>query len=155
MIGDPIGTASFDDSEVGKVFYDSLCQCIPRWSESDPPKQDCYRREDCCGHEVDADLRCFTNPVPVAGETRHQCTNCRSILQTCNGDDDCCGNGVNHCYKPEGAGGAGYCIPKSPLCGWCTEDDDCLSTEGNELECSGNTCIDEANTCDDTPDPPE
>ncbi len=148
---DPVGTASFDSSQVGEVFYDSLCQCIPTWNDADPPRQDCFRREDCCD-AVYPNIVCYENPEPVDGKLRKQCTGCRLLDQNCNGDDDCCNPSFASCYKsdPNDPDEVGTCQPRSGECGHCVRDEDCLpeSGTGEPLFCSGlRHCVAGADNC--------
>lgn len=147
---DPIGTKGFETNKVGKLFYDSLCQCIAPWNSTDPPEEDCFRREDCCGHEQNASLVCYRNPTPVGGVIRSQCTGCRNPTQNCNVDTDCCNPSANSCYRADPNAAAGVCRPRSGSCGSCMRDADCNATTSNGLKlfCSGgHRCVVDSDSC--------
>jgi len=77
----------YDQSTVGELFYDGMCQCT---KDNDT----CNRDADCCNKPSS---KCFSDPLNAVnnpGSNPKVCTACRpaneGAASTCNKDSDCC-----------------------------------------------------------------
>jgi hypothetical protein len=86
----PPSAEPIDQSLVGDLFYDGMCECAMVGDE-------CSRDAHCCDHPT---TRCFSDPMRPYTPT---CQGCRMGNETCNDTGDCC-DPMATCYDRPGDG---------------------------------------------------
>ncbi|HVY29587.1 MAG TPA: lectin-like protein [Polyangiaceae bacterium] len=110
-------TASVE--KAGKLFYDSLCQCIDGDDPND--QRECFRSDDCCPGSKPRCLKPANGGKPV-------CTLCQDVGRDCNADADCCDPTNNVCINNK-------CSGKLFCNATCSRDVECASKHCEDSSC--------------------